>query len=88
MRLRLDATNNRLSIGMFGGFASAGISGPGDVYLEADITPGSSPGLTEFGGNVHFGPLANLEIEIAGTTRGAQYDAVDVAGSSTLDGMR
>jgi T5SS/PEP-CTERM-associated repeat protein len=70
----------------FGGYGGAGISGTGDVYFEADITPGNSPGLAEFGGDVHFGPLANLEIEIAGTARGVQYDALDIAGGVLLDG--
>jgi hypothetical protein len=89
-----DVTNTsglfRVSAGssatFFGGFAGAGISGPGDVYLEADITPGSSPGLAEFGGNIHLGPLANLEIEIAGTNRGDEYDALNIAGMALLDG--
>jgi T5SS/PEP-CTERM-associated repeat protein len=70
----------------FGTFAGNGISGPGDVYFEADITPGSSPGLAEFGSNVHLGPLANLEIELAGPVRGTQYDALDIAGAASLDG--
>ena len=70
----------------FGGFAGSGISGAGDVYLEADITPGSSPGLAEFGGNIHLGPLANLDIELAGTTRGAAFDALDITGTAALDG--
>jgi hypothetical protein len=70
----------------FGGFGGAGISGSGDVYFEADITPGNSPGLAEFGGNVHLGPLANLVIEIAGTTAGTEYDALEIAGAAELDG--
>jgi hypothetical protein len=70
----------------FGGYGGAGISGTGDVYFEADITPGSSPGLASFGGNVHLGPLANLEIELGGAVQGAEYDALNIAGSATLDG--
>ena len=38
----------------FFGTTRFGIDGGGDVYLEADVTPGSSPGLETFGGNVHF----------------------------------
>ena len=71
----------------FFGTAGFGISGGGDVFFEADITPGASPGLETFGGNVHFGELASLEIEIGGTTKGSQYDALDIAGTATLDGL-
>ncbi len=73
------------SVTFFGG-AGFGVSGGGDVFFEADITPGSSPGLETFGGNVHFGPLADLEIELEGTLRGAGYDALDVAGVANLGG--
>jgi hypothetical protein len=89
-----DVTNTsglfRVSAGssatFFGGLAGNGISGGGDVYLEADITPGASPGVASFGGNVHFGQLTNLEIEIADTSQGTEYDTVDIAGTATLDG--
>jgi T5SS/PEP-CTERM-associated repeat protein len=70
----------------FFGTAGFGIAGGGDVFFEADVTPGSSPGLESFGGNVHFGVLANLEIELAGTTKGAEYDALDVVGIASLGG--
>jgi len=70
----------------FGAFSGAGISGAGDVYLEADITPGFSPALAQFGGVVHFGPLTDLNIEIGGTNKGAAYDALEIAGTALLDG--
>ncbi len=70
----------------FGAFSGAGISGAGDVYLEADITPGFSPALAQFGGDVHFGPLTDLNIEIGGTNKGAAYDALEIAGTALLDG--
>jgi T5SS/PEP-CTERM-associated repeat protein len=89
-----DVTNTsglfRVSAGssatFFGGLAGNGISGPGDVYLEADITPGTSPGLATFGGNVHFGPLANLKIELGGLEAGSQFDQLIIAGNAILDG--
>jgi hypothetical protein len=56
------------------------------VYLEADITPGTSPGLATFGGNVHFGPLANLKIELGGLEAGTQFDQLIIAGNAILDG--
>jgi hypothetical protein len=88
-----DVTNTsglfRVSAGssatFFGGMSGNGVSGGGDVYLESDITPGASPGIASFGGNVHFGVLTNLNLEIAGTTKGAEYDALDIAGTATLD---
>ncbi len=70
----------------FGAFAGSGISGPGDVYFEAGMTPGTSPGVASFGGNVHLGTHADLEIEIAGVDRGTQHDALDVAGLLSVAG--
>ena len=70
----------------FFGTAGFGIDGGGEVYLEADVTPGSSPGLETFGGNVHFGVLSNLQIEIAGTVPGAEFDVLNVLGDVTLGG--
>ena len=70
----------------FFGTAGFGVSGGGDVFFEADITPGSSPGLETFGGNVHLGVLANLEIEIEGTSKGSQYDSLDISGLADLGG--
>ncbi len=70
----------------FFGDAGFGVSGGGDVYFEADITPGNSPGLETFGGNVYFGALAGLEIELQGAARGTGYDALDIAGTAQLGG--
>ena len=70
----------------FFGQAGFGVSGGGDVYFEADITPGSSPGLEVFGGNVFLGLLSTLQIEIAGATKGSGYDSLDIAGVASLLG--
>ena len=70
----------------FFGSAGFGITGGGDVFFEADVTPGNSPGLETFGGNVHFGVLSTLEIEIGGTTPGLEYDRVEVDGVAQIDG--
>ena len=70
----------------FFGTAGFGISGGGDVFFEGNVTPGASPGLENFGGNVHFGVLANLEIEIAGTVPGSEFDVLNVLGDVTLGG--
>jgi T5SS/PEP-CTERM-associated repeat protein len=82
----LFRVSNGSSATFFGGLSGTGISGGGDIFLEADVTPGSSPGLQSFGGHVHLGTLAKLEIEIGGTTKGIQYDSLAVAGAATLDG--
>ena len=45
-----------------------------------------SPGTMAFGGDVSFGPLSTLNIELAGTTPGTQYDGVTVAESAAIGG--
>lgn len=54
------------------------------MFFEDDVTPGSSPGLETFGGNVHFDVLSILVIEIAGTVPGAEFDVLNVLGDVTL----
>jgi hypothetical protein len=70
----------------FFGTAGFGISGGGDVYFEADVTPGSSPGLELFGGNVFLGALSTLTIELSGDTPGSEHDKLDIAGLVSLGG--
>jgi hypothetical protein len=70
----------------FFGTAGFGIAGGGDVFFEDDVTPGSSPGLETFGGNVHLGVLSNLQIEIAGMVSGSEFDVLSVLGDVTLGG--
>jgi hypothetical protein len=90
-----DVTNTsglfRVSSGssatFFGTYGGGGISGAGDVYFEADVTPGFSPASVTFGGNVSLSPTASLKIEIGGTMPGNEYDRLSVAGSALLDGI-
>ena len=71
----------------FGGVSGTGtFTGTGTVNFEGDLSPGSSPAIVSFGGDVSFGPDASLEIEIGGTTPGTTYDRIDVAGQLTLGG--
>jgi hypothetical protein len=70
----------------FGTFGGAGISGTGDVFLESDVTPGASPAVAEFGGNVSLGANADLVIELGGLAIGSEHDALDVTGLLSLDG--
>lgn len=64
-------------------------SGPGAdpaVVIDGVLRPGNSPGAVTFGGDLVFGPSATLEIELAGTVQGTQYDVVHVGGRATLGG--
>lgn len=46
----------------------------------------SGPGEVTFGGDVTFGAGSTLDVEIAGTQPGTQYDVVHVTGKATLGG--
>ena len=70
----------------FGALTGNGNIGGGDVQALGDLAPGASPGLMAFGGDLLLGVLANLQIEIGGTTQGSEYDALDITGAATLDG--
>ena len=79
--------NSGSSIVFFGGMTGAAVlTGGGDFFLEGDTRPGNSPGLLDFDGNVTFGGLNTLEIELGGLTRVTEYDAVDVSGTLALGG--
>jgi hypothetical protein len=69
----------------FGTFGGGGISSSGDVFFDADVTPGFRPAAVAFGGDVSLSSNANLVIELGGTTPGSHYDQMDVAGLLTLD---
>ncbi len=71
----------------FGGLTGAGpFTGTGVVEINGDLKPGNSPGILAFGGDVELGSSAAFAIEIGGTTPGAQYDRIDVAGRLSLGG--
>jgi fibronectin-binding autotransporter adhesin len=71
----------------FGGVSGAGtFSGGGTTEFEGDLKPGNSPANVTFGGNVVIGPTAGTVIELAGTTKGAQYDSLTIAGNVSLGG--
>ena len=70
----------------FGSYSgSGGFTGPGTVYYEADLHPGSSPATIPFGGNVCFSGTSSLEIELGGLTPGTQHDQLTIAGKVTID---
>jgi hypothetical protein len=70
----------------FGAFGGAGISGTGSTFFEADITPGFSPAIASFEGNVALSSTANLKIEIGGLSVGGQFDQLSVTGDLALHG--
>jgi hypothetical protein len=50
------------------------------------ISPGVSPGILNVTGSAPFSGTGALDIEIAGTTVGTQYDQLSLSGVVTLDG--
>ena len=60
-------------------------TGGGTVEYFGAIVPGNSPALVSYGGDVVFGPAAKLMIELGGTSRGAMYDALNIAGNLSTD---
>jgi autotransporter-associated beta strand protein len=50
------------------------------------VSPGNSPGLLTIDGDYTQDPLATLEMELGGLTRGDEYDALDVTGTMNLAG--
>lgn len=74
------------SVVYFGALSGAGsFTGTGTSYIEGDLQPGHSAEIVVFEGDVVFGRSAAVEIELGGTSRGTEYDAVVVLGDLTLD---
>ncbi len=61
-------------------------SGPGTPLFVGTLSPGHSPGTITFTGDAYFAETSAMNIELAGTTPGTQYDQVIVAGNVTLAG--
>jgi hypothetical protein len=71
----------------FGDLTGAGpLTGTGVVEFNGDLRPGNSPALLTIGGDAEFSATAAIEIEIAGTEKGARYDSVDVTNQVSLNG--
>jgi T5SS/PEP-CTERM-associated repeat protein len=85
--IQVSAAGSLASTAVFlGSLSGNGVSGGGHVFNEGDMRPGFSPGTMAFGGDLSFGPLAALEIELAGIAPGTQFDRVTVAEALTLGG--
>jgi trimeric autotransporter adhesin len=53
----------------------------GNFTLEGSLAPGNSPGLQTYDGNLTLGLGSTILMEITGTARGTEYDAIDVTGT-------
>lgn len=84
--VQASAAGGFVSAAVFFGSYNGGIVGGGTGFIEGDHRPGNSPGLVSFGGDVFYGGLSTLHIEIGGLIHGSQYDRVLVAGDVTLQG--
>jgi T5SS/PEP-CTERM-associated repeat protein len=58
----------------------------GNVGNVGVVAPGTSPGALHITGNYTQGASGKLDIDLAGTTAGSQYDQLLVSGSATLAG--
>jgi len=65
---------------------SSGFDGGGDIFFEADLNPGSSPGMIAVDGNMGLGDGSRTLFELGGLSRGDEYDAFDITGDLTLGG--
>jgi hypothetical protein len=61
-------------------------TGTGSTVFSAGFSPGNSPAVVSFGGNMSLTSTSMLNIELGGTTVGSQYDSVHVAGQLSLAG--
>ena len=79
-------TNSAVTVnsgGILGG--SGNIGGAVTVNSGGTLAPGNSPGLLTVD-SLTLNAGSTTVMEIDGTTRGTQYDAIDVTGTATLDG--
>ena len=58
----------------------------GNVSNIGVVAPGLSPGALHVTGSFTQGVQGTLDIELAGTTPGSQFDTLDITGHATLDG--
>lgn len=80
--VQASAAGGFVSRAVFYGSYNGGITGGGAAFIEGDHRPGNSPGLVTFDGDLFYGGLSTLHMEIAGITRGVLYDAIDVLGGN------
>ncbi|MDB6152581.1 MAG: autotransporter outer rane beta-barrel protein [Chthoniobacteraceae bacterium] len=52
----------------------------GKTTIQGRLSPGIATGILKFGGDLSLSSTSTVKIELGGTVRGTQFDAVDVAG--------
>ncbi len=78
--------SDNADVAFFGAVSGDGsFTGGGGVWFEGDYSPGNSPAVVTFAGDVTLGDAATLVIELSGTEPG-EFDIVDVGGTLSLDG--
>jgi fibronectin-binding autotransporter adhesin len=71
----------------FSNVSGAGaFTGNGLNFFEGTLSVGNSPALSTHEGDFGLGDLALTYIELGGNERGTEYDAIDIAGTASLDG--
>ena len=88
-----DLTNNGTvqvtsgsTVAHFGTLAGEGsFTGGGTNFVEGNLSPGNSPGMMSFDGNLVLGITSTTLMELAGTETG-EYDRLLVAGSLEVGG--
>ncbi len=79
-------TSQQGSSVFFGSVSGAGnYTGTGSVFFEGDLSPGNSPAVVSFGGNVSLGSGSNTLFELGGLNYG-DFDKMIVAGNATILG--
>jgi T5SS/PEP-CTERM-associated repeat protein len=63
-----------------------GFYGPGTITFAGGMSPGASPALVSFESDVTLAGTNTLFIELGGTVRGTEHDALDIAGALSVDG--
>lgn len=90
---RLDVTDTAYTFTgsqtlMGSGTVAGGGGGPTTVTINGRLSPGNSPGQLTFADtSVALGSTGNVIMEITGSARGTQYDAIDITGGANGGGL-
>jgi autotransporter-associated beta strand protein len=58
----------------------------GAATVNGNLRPGNSPGVLSFGSSLTLGSTAEITMELNGTTRGTEYDGINVTGALAYGG--
>ncbi len=81
-----SSANSAVAIGSGGTLGGSGTVGKVTVNSGGTLAPGNSPGLLTVNGDLILNAGSTTRMEINGTARGTDYDAIDVTGNAALDG--